>query len=77
MRNAYEILTNYIKHSPPWEANNQSAGQEIPLTFMELEVFYLILMTPPPPPMVPILSQMNSVRNFPHYFPKIYLPIYV
>jgi len=57
-----------MKQIPFWEANSNSASQEIPHLLWNPKVHYCVHKNPPP---VPIQSQMNPVENFPPYFPKI------
>ena len=54
-----------MEHSPSWETNWPSSGQEIPRLLWNPKVHYLIHNTPPP---VPILSQTSSLRAFPPHF---------
>jgi len=55
-------------HSP-WEANNQSASQEIPHLSCNLKVHYHIHKSPP---LVLILGQTHPVHTFPLYFLTIH-----
>jgi hypothetical protein len=37
-----DVLTNCLQHSPPWEANNHSANQEISCHLWNLKVYYCV-----------------------------------
>jgi hypothetical protein len=66
---------NLMEQNASWP-NYHSASQEIPLLSWKPNVHYRVHNSPP---MVPILSQINPVHNFPPCFPKTNsnLPIYV
>jgi len=61
-----------MQHSPSWETNRFSASQEIPSILGNLNVHYCIHKCPP---LVPILSQLDSVPTNTSYFLKIHLNI--
>jgi hypothetical protein len=58
-----------MEQSPSWEADSHSAGPEIPCLLWNPRVHYRVHKNPP---LVPILSQMNSVHTFPPCYPKIH-----
>jgi hypothetical protein len=62
-------ITNSMKENPSWEANNCSAGQEIPCLLWNPEVHFCVHRSPP---VVPILSQINLMPAFPLYLFKIH-----
>ena len=66
------LLTYSIEHSHSWEANQFSAGQEIPLILWNPDVYYRIHKYQPP---FPILSQLDPVHVSTSHFLKIYLNI--
>jgi len=57
-----------------WEANNNSASQEIPRPLWNPKFYYHVNNSPP---LVPIPSQMHPVHIFPPYFPKIHSNIII
>jgi hypothetical protein len=58
-------LTNSMEQSSFWEANSQSATQEIYRLLLEPNDHYRVHNSPP---MVPVLNQMHPVHHFPSYF---------
>jgi hypothetical protein len=57
-----------MEQGPSWEANNQSANQEIPRLSWNPNVHYRFHEKPPP---APILSHVNPVHTSPLLFPII------
>jgi hypothetical protein len=57
-----DILTYSMEQRTSWKANRSSASQEIPCILWKLKVHYCIQNSLPP---VPILSQINPIRD-PH-----------
>jgi hypothetical protein len=57
-----------MEQSPSREANSHSASPEIPPFLWNPKVHYRVHNSPP---LIPILSQMKPVHNFPSYFPNI------
>jgi len=64
----HSVLSNFLEQCPPWEANSQSASEEIPHTLWNPQVHYHVHKSPS---LVPVLSQMHPVHTLPTYFPKI------
>jgi hypothetical protein len=61
--------TNSMELSPPWEAKRCSATQRMAGILCNPKVHYGIRNSPP---MVPTVSHMNPIHNFPSYFFKIF-----
>jgi hypothetical protein len=66
------VITQFMQHSPPWEANRFSASKEIPCIFWNLKVHYHIHKCSLP---VRILNQLDPVHTPTSYFLKIHLNI--
>jgi hypothetical protein len=54
------------------ESNSHSASQEILCLLWNPNIHFGVHKSPP---LVPILSQMNTVHIFPSYFPKVHYNI--
>jgi len=54
--------------NPPSEADSNSASQDIPRLLWNPKIHCRVRKSPL---LVPRLSQMNPINNFPLYFPKI------
>jgi hypothetical protein len=67
-----KLIRNNPMEQSPWEANRSSANQEIPHILLNLKFHYH---THNSPPLVPILSQINTVHTLPSYFSKIHFNI--
>jgi hypothetical protein len=67
----YQVQVSNIsmKLRTSWEANSNSAGQEIPQLLWDPKAHHCVHKSPP---LDPTLSQMNSVHTFPPYFPEIH-----
>jgi hypothetical protein len=57
-------VTNYTEQGPSLEANNISTGQKISHLLWNSNVHYHVHKSLP---LVPILSQMNTIHTFPPY----------
>jgi hypothetical protein len=69
LRKFINTHTNAIQQSPSLKANSHPATQKIPHVLWNPKVCYRVHNSAP---LVPILSQIHPVHNFPHYFPKIH-----
>jgi hypothetical protein len=69
---AMNPLTDSMVLSPPWEADNSSATQEIRRILCNLVMYYRIYNNPP---LIPVLSQMNPVHTLPLYLLKIHFNV--
>jgi hypothetical protein len=68
-----EQVTDYIEQRPSWGANSHSASQEISRFLQNPKVHYRLHKSPP---MVPILSKMHQLYNFPLCFLKTHTDIF-
>jgi len=58
-----------MERSPSWEAHNHRLSQGISRILRNPEVHCHFHNSPPP---VPILSHINPIHTFPHYFPNMH-----
>jgi len=65
----YLTVTNSMEQGPSQEANSHSANQEIPHILWNLKVNYCVHKSLT---LVSILSQINTVHNFPPCFSKMH-----
>jgi hypothetical protein len=67
------VITHSLTElSPSWEAANCAAAQELPSILWNPKAHYRVHKSPP---LVPILSQLNSIHNIPSYLSKIQFSI--
>jgi hypothetical protein len=65
----YDYLNNSMQQSRRWKADSYSASQDIPRLLRNTKIHYRVHKSLP---LIPILSQMNSVHKFTQYCPKIH-----
>jgi hypothetical protein len=68
----FGILTNFVELSPSWEAANCAFTQKLPRILWNPKVRYRVHKSLP---LVPILSQFDTVHTAPSYLSKIYFNI--